>query len=55
MQTYTLPTTGLAVNLPRTESPSRLEHAIPLAIEKAAQPNKEFEPIPHKPMIVKDK
>jgi hypothetical protein len=48
-------TTVLTVNLPGTENANRFEAAILLAIKVAAQPNNEQEPIPHKPMNVKDK
>jgi hypothetical protein len=48
-------TPGLTVNIPGTENMSRLEAMIPLAIEVAARPDNENEPIPHKTMVAKDK
>ncbi len=48
-------TPGLTVNIPGTENMSRLEATIPLAIEVAARPDNENEPIPHKTMVAKDK
>jgi hypothetical protein len=48
-------TTGLTVDVPGTDNASRMEAAIPLAIEVAARPNDPNEPIPREPMIAKDK
>jgi hypothetical protein len=48
-------TTGLTVNVPGSDNAARMETAIPLAIEAAAQPNNPNEPIPREPMIAKDK
>jgi len=46
---------GLTVNIPGTKNASRLEAAIPLAIEVAARPDNVNKPIPHKTMVAKDK
>ena len=46
---------GLTVNIPGTKNASRLEAAIPLAIEVAARPDNVNEPIPCKMMVAKDK
>lgn len=48
-------TTGLTVDVPGTDNASRMEAAIPLAIEVAARPNDPNELIPFEPMIAKDK
>ena len=41
--------------MPQSENASRLEAAIPLAIEVAAWPDNVNEPIPRKAMVAKDK
>jgi hypothetical protein len=48
-------TTGLTIDLPGTHNADRLEAAIPLAIEVAAQPNNVNKPIPREPMVAQDK
>ncbi len=48
-------TTGLTVDLPDSGNAERLEAAIPLAIEVAARPHDENEPIPREPIVAKDK
>jgi hypothetical protein len=48
-------TTGLTVNVPGTDNATRMEAVIPLAIEAAVQPNNINKPIPHEPMIARDK
>ncbi len=55
MDVYIDDTTGLTINLPRTRNANRLEAAIPLAIEVAAQPNNVNKPIPWEPMVAQDK
>jgi hypothetical protein len=45
----------LKVDLLETENAIRLEAAFPLAIKLAAWPRDKHKPIPHKPMIAKDK
>jgi hypothetical protein len=52
---YINDTTSLTVNLPKTDNTNRLEAAILLVIKVAARPDDKQEPIPHKPVIVKDK
>jgi hypothetical protein len=52
---YINDTTGLTVDLPDSGNAERLEAAIPLAIEVAARPHDENEPIPREPIVVKDK
>jgi hypothetical protein len=47
--------TGLTVNVPGTDNATCMEAAIPLAIEVAARPNDPNEPIPHEPMIARNK
>jgi hypothetical protein len=48
-------TTGLTVDVPGTDNTACMESAIPLAIEVAARPNDPNEPIPHEPMIARNK
>ena len=48
-------TTALGVDLPGTNNADRLEAAIPLAIEVAARPKDENEPIPREAMVAEDK
>ena len=48
-------TPGLTVDLPGSKNAARLEAAIPLAIEVAAQPDNVNEPIPCEMMVAKDK
>jgi hypothetical protein len=48
-------TMGLTIDLPGTQNAERLEAAILLAIEVAARSHDKNEPIPHKPMIARDK
>lgn len=52
---YINDTTGLTVDLPGTQNAERLEAAIPLAIEVAARPNDENEPIPRENIVAEDK
>ena len=52
---YIDPTPGLTVDIPGTENAYRLEAAIPLAKEVAAQPDNVNEPIPRKMMVAKEK
>jgi hypothetical protein len=47
--------TGLTVDVPGTDNAARMEAAIPLAIEVAAQPNDPNESIPCESMIARDK
>jgi hypothetical protein len=48
-------TTGLTINLLGTRNANRLQAAIPVAIEVAAQPNDINKPIPWEQMVVQDK
>ena len=47
--------TGLTIVLPGTQNANRLEAEIPLAIKVAARPHDKNEPIPHEPMVARDK
>ncbi len=46
---------GLTIDLPGTRNADRLEASIPLAIKVAAQLNNKNKPIPHKPMVAREK